>query len=154
MKRLASSEKLLVQEASEAAQKAKEASKGLQIGALIKMYRSQIGMSQKYLSKRAEVPQSTISRVEKGESDVNLATLNKILAALSCDLVLVPFLLESVESIRLKQARKLAEKHIRYLRGTMSLEKQQPDSKLLEILLKEEETRLLQGPDSALWGDD
>lgn len=60
-------------------------------------------------------------------------------------------LLESIDSIRRKQARKQAENHIRYLKGTMSLEKQQPDSKLLEELLKQEEERLLRGPGSKLW---
>jgi transcriptional regulator with XRE-family HTH domain len=151
MKRFISSEKLLIEEVTQSAEKTRKISRGLPIGSLIKMIRTQLGMSQKNVAKRARVPQSTIARIEKGEKDANLSTLNRILEALFCDLVTVPVLRESIETIRRKQARKLAEIHIRYLKGTMSLEAQQPDSRLLEEILKQEEDRLLQGKGSELW---
>lgn len=151
MKRFISSEKLLVEEVAQAAGKAREASRGLSIGALIKMIRVQIGMSQKILSHRAGIPQSTVSRIERGGKDANVSTLQKILRALSCELIVIPMLTESVDAIRRRQARKKAESHVRYLKGTMSLEKQEPDAKLLEELFKQEEHRLLHGPSSELW---
>lgn len=153
MKSYSPSEKLFIEEIMQAAQKAKLATRGLTIGALIKSIRTQLGMSQKALAQRARVPQSTISRIEQQERDANLATLNKILAAISCDLVIAPLLQDSIEAIRRKQARKMAEKQVRYLKGTMNLEDQQPDAKFMEELIKQEEERLLQGPNAKLWDE-
>lgn len=153
MKSFSPSEKLLIEEIMQAAQKTRVAVRGLTIGALIKSIRVQLGMSQKALAKRAGVPQSTISRIEQEERDANLSTLNKILIAISCDLVIVPLLQDSIESIRRKQARKIAEKQVRYLKGTMNLEDQQPDSRFIAELIKQEEERLLQGPNSKLWDE-
>jgi transcriptional regulator with XRE-family HTH domain len=153
MKSFSLSEKLLIEEITQTAQKTRVAVRGLTIGALIKSIRVQLGMSQKALAKRAGVPQSTISRIEQEERDANLSTLNKILAAISCDLVIVPLLQDSVDAIRRKQARKMAEKQVRYLKGTMNLEDQQPDSRFIAELIKQEEERLLQGPNSKLWDE-
>lgn len=153
MKSFSSSEKLLIEEIMQAAQKTRVAVRGLTIGALIKSIRVQLGMSQKALAKRAGIPQSTISRIEQEERDANLSTLNKILGAISCDLVIVPLLQDSVDAIRRKQARKMAEKQVRYLKGTMNLEDQQPDSRFIAELIKQEEERLLQGPNSKLWDE-
>jgi transcriptional regulator with XRE-family HTH domain len=153
MKPFSPSEKLLIEEIMQAAHKTRIAVRGLTIGALIKSIRVQLGMSQKALAKRAGVPQSTISRIEQEERDANLSTLNKILGAISCNLVIVPLLQHSVDAIRRKQARKMAEKQVRYLKGTMNLEDQQPDSRFIAELIKQEEERLMQGPNSKLWNE-
>ena len=151
MKSYSASEKLLIEEVMQAAYKTRVAVRGLAIGALIKSIRLQLGMSQKALAKRARVPQSTISRIEQEQRDANLSTLNKILGAISCDLVIVPLLQDSIDAIRRKQARKKAEKQVSYLKGTMNLEDQQPDSMFISELIKQEEERLLQGSNSKLW---
>ena len=153
MKSYSPSEKLLIEEIMQAAKKTRIAVRGLTIGALIKSVRVQLGMSQKALAKRAGVPQSTISRIEQEERDANLSTLNKILSAISCDLVIVPLLEDSIDAIRRKQAKKMAEKQVRYLKGTMNLEDQQPDSRFIAELIKQEEERLMQGPNSKLWDE-
>lgn len=153
MKSFFPSEKLLIEEITQAAQKTRVAIRGLTIGALIKSIRTQLGMSQKALAKRAGVPQSTISRIEQEERDANLSTLNKILGAISCDLVIVPLLEDSIDNIRRKQARKMAEKQVGYLKGTMNLEDQQPDPRFIAELIKQEEERLLQGPNFKLWDE-
>jgi transcriptional regulator with XRE-family HTH domain len=153
MKSFSLSEKLLIEEIMQAAQKTRVAVRGLTIGALIKSIRVQLGMSQKALAKRAGVPQSTISRIEQEERDANLSTLNKILGAISCDLVIAPLLEDSIDNIRRKQARKMAEKQVGYLKGTMNLEDQQPDPRFIAELMKQEEERLLQGPNSKLWDE-
>lgn len=150
MKPYSPSEKLLIEEIMYALQKVKIAVRNLSIGALISSIRIQLGMSQKALAKRAGIPQSTISRVEQGQSR-SLPTLNKILEAISCDLVIAPLLHDSIDAIRRKQARKIAEKQVRYLKGTMNLEDQQPDSRFIDELIKQEEERLLQGPNAKLW---
>lgn len=154
MKRFVSSEKLLVEELAEIAKNTKEMSKGLNIGALIRMIRLQLGMSQAVLSRRANILQSTISRIENGGKDLNLSSLNKILKALSCDLVIVPLLLEPIDTIRRRQAKKQAKRRIDYLKGTMGLEKQEPDEKLVKELLLQEENRLLHGGGSELWNEE
>jgi transcriptional regulator with XRE-family HTH domain len=153
MKRSLFSEKLLLEEVAVEGQKTRGILRGLSIGSLIKMIRLQLGMSQKALAKRAHVPQSTISRVEQGNKTPNLPTLNKVLGALFCDLLIVPVLQESIDTIRQKQARKMAEKRVRYLKGTMALEKQEPDSKLTAELLKQEVEHLLKNSNAKLWDD-
>jgi transcriptional regulator with XRE-family HTH domain len=151
VKSYSASEKLLIEEIVSAAQKVKIAIRGFTIGALIKFIRFQLGMSQKALAKRAGIPQSTVSRVEQSRRDVSLSTLNKILSAISCDVVIVPLLQDSINATRRKQARKIAEKQVGYLKGTMNLEEQQPDSRFIEELIKQEEDHLLQGSNTKLW---
>lgn len=145
------SEKLLLEEVSKQAAEAKRVSRNLPVGAFIRLIRKQLGMSQSLLARRAKVPQSTVSRVEKGEKEAKLSTLLKIFDALSCDLVLIPLLRDSIRSIRHCQAEKVAKKHVRYLKGTMSLEKQEPDEQFLEELRNQETEKLLHGPDFRLW---
>jgi len=154
MKSLPISEKLMIEEVSQVAKRAKALVGGLTIGGLIKSIRLQLGMSQAVLAKRAGVPQSTVSRVEQGERETSLSTLNKIMEALSCQLVVIPLLCESVDVIREKQARKLAQKHIDYLKGTMHLEEQEPDFMFMEELVKQEKERILYSPNSKLWEND
>jgi len=146
------SEKLFIEEVMHASGKVRIATRGQGIGSLIKSIRVQLGMSQTAVAKRAGVPQSTVSRLEKGR-DINLTTLNKILHAISCDLIIAPLLKDSIDNIRRKQARKIAEKEIRYLKGTMNLENQQPDPRFIGELLKQEEGYLLHGPNNRLWQD-
>ena len=148
------SEQVLVEEIAKEGSRASLAARGLSPGALIRMIRKQIGMPQEVLARRAKVPQSTISRIEKEQGDPSLATLRNILQALDCDLVVLPVLQEPVDMIRRRQARKRAEAKVRYLMGTMHLEEQEPDKKFTEALLKQEEEKLLKGPNSSLWKED
>jgi len=151
MKKASKSEKLLIEEISEFAKKLQQSIRGLTIGELIKLIRIQLGMSQDTLAKHACVPQSTISRVEGSEKTPTLVTLAKILDVLSCDLVITPLHKEPIDIIRSKQAKKKAHEKINYLRGTMNLENQEPDKKLIRELIKEEEEQLLHGSNSKLW---
>lgn len=150
MKNVSYSEQQLIEDLSHISMALKKASKGLSIGAILKSIRIQLGMSQRALALRASVPQSTISRIEQGVRDMNVSTLQKVCSALSCDLVFAPILEDSIEVIRKKQARKVAQKQISYLQGTMNLEEQQPDKRFTERLLRDEEIRLLR-EGKALW---
>jgi transcriptional regulator with XRE-family HTH domain len=151
MKRYSPSEKVLLEEVMQVSRKLRAVIRGLSIGALIKSIRVQLGMSQRILAKRAKIPQSTVSRIEQGQRDTSVSTLHKILGAMSCDLIIVPLLQDSIDIIRRKQAKKVAEKQVRYLQGTMNLEDQQPDSRFVEELLKQEEEQLLKGSNATLW---
>jgi transcriptional regulator with XRE-family HTH domain len=151
MKKSSKSEKLVLDEIADAAHKLKISSRGLLVGEIIAMIRNQLGMSQKVLARIAKVPQSTISRIEGSKREPNLSTIEKILKALSCEVIIVPLLMEPIDVIRRKQARSVAENNVRYLRGTMSLEEQEPDNKLIQELIKEEEEELLRSSGSKLW---
>lgn len=150
MKKIFKSEKLVVNEISRAGDHLQRLLRGLSIGQLIGIIRKQLGMSQKVLSSRAKIPQSTLSKVEQSKGQPNISTLRKILEALSCDFILIPILRESIDMQRRKQARRLAEKHLRYLKGTMSLEKQEPDLHFLDELMKEKEEEFLHSK-TKLW---
>ena len=132
------SEKIIVNEVSAAGYQLQRILKGLTLGELITMIRNQLKMSQRVLAQRAGVPQSTISNLEKSKKQPNLSTLKKVFQALFCDLLIIPVMDESIENILLQQARKKAEKRVRYLRGSMNLEKQEPDAKFIEELIKNE----------------
>lgn len=151
MKKFSKSEKLVLDEIINAAHTLKISSRGLCVGEIIAMIRNQLGMSQNVLARRAMVPQSTISRIEGSKRAPNLSTLQKILKALSCEVIIVPLLMEPIDVIRQKQARHMAENNVRYLRGTMSLEKQDPDVKLIQELIKDEEDKLLRSGGNKLW---
>jgi transcriptional regulator with XRE-family HTH domain len=146
------SEKLLLEEVSRIGKKLQTALKGLAVGELISITRKQLKMSQRTLAMRAKVPQSTISNLEKSKKQPNLATLRKIIDALFCDLLIVPVLKGSVDALLLKRARQKAEKRVRYLRGSMNLEKQEPDALLIEALVKKEAEELMRS--SNLWDED
>lgn len=151
MKSYSPAERILIEEVMQSALKLRTALRGLKIGALIKSIRKQLGMSQKVLAQRAHIPQSTISRVEKDFKEISFLTLNKILKALSCELIITPLLHVSIDEMRRKQAEKIADKRLQYLKGTMNLEEQQPDSKFIETLYRHEVEQLLHDPSSKLW---
>ncbi len=130
-------ERIILDELSETGRIVQKQLRGLSIGQLVAMIRKQLGMSQKILCERAGVLQSTLSRIERDKGEANLGTLKKILNAMSCDLLLVPILRETIDHQKRKQARRKAEKHVRYLKGTMGLEEQEPDSRFLQELTRD-----------------
>jgi transcriptional regulator with XRE-family HTH domain len=143
------SEKIIVNEVATAGYELRRILKGLTLGEIIAMIRNQLKMSQRILAQRAGVPQSTISNLEKSKKQPNLATLKKVFQALFCDLLIIPVMDESIENLLIQQARKKAEKRIRYLRGSMNLEKQEPDAKFIEELIKNETEEIVRS--SKLW---
>ena len=138
---------------SESAKLLQQGMRGVVIGQFIKLIRSHLGMSQRALADRSEVPQSMISKVESNKVEPTLSTLRRILDALSCDLVIAPVLRKSIDAIRRDQAKSITEQRMRYLRGTMSLEKQEPSKKFMKRLAEQKEDELLQDSGSKLWED-
>lgn len=147
------SEKLFLKEIFSCIRSLNNVQKGVSIGQLLSLIRGQLKISQRILAKRAKVPQSTISRIESGHLESNIITLRKIFKALSCDLFITACPRENLDAICKKQARVKAEKKVRYLQGTMALEKQEPDQKMLMELIEEEEKKLLNSPGFELWED-
>lgn len=154
MKKPKPSEKLLLGEIARSAYNLRQKQRGLEIGQLIALTRSQLSMSQRALAKRAKVPQSTISSVESGRLQPNISTLKKILNSIECDLLISILPREEFETTRRKQAKAKAIRSIQYLEGTMNLEAQKPDAGLLRELLKEKTEKLLDSSGPELWEDD
>ena len=153
MRRLKRSEKTYLDEVFFGAQRLNDSQKCLSIGQLLALTRNRLSMSQSQLAARAGVPQSTISRIESGRLEPNVMTLRKIFDAMSCDLLISAFPRVDVDHVVREQARKKAERTVRYLQGTMALEKQEPDSKFLEELIEEEMQRLLNNNRRELWSE-
>lgn len=154
MKRPKVSEKLLINDVAKVAIQLAQLQQGLNIGYLISLIRTQIGMSQRTLAKRANVSQSTLSRIELSDTPPNLATLQRILNALGCECLISFVPREGFESMRKKQAEKMARKRVAYLRGTMSLEEQEPDEQLIEELIQQETEKLLRASGQTLWDEE
>ena len=151
MEKPSRAEKLLIEEIAQSAKQLHQVIRGLKIGEFIKLIRNQLKMSQKALARRAGIPPSTVSRTEQSQNKPTLTILLKIFDALSCNLVVAPMLKEPIDTIRYRQAKRIAEQHIQYLKGTMNLEQQKPDQKLLEELIKQEVEELLHGSGARLW---
>ena len=154
MRNAKKSEKLLLEQIADSARCLAEHQRGLTIGKLIAMIRGQLAMSQRAVSKRASVPQATVSKIESGRQQPTISTLKRILGALECDLLITAVPRVNLEEVRYKQAVKKAEKRVEYLRGTMSLEKQMPDHRILEEMVAEEVKKLLDSSGSTLWDEE
>ena len=153
MHRLDYAESIVFEEIMECSLQLEMSLRSLKIGDLIKMLRQQIGIPQSILSKQAGVSQPTISMIENNKV-ITISVITKLLKALHCNLTITPTLQEPIAQIRKKQARKVAQKRIEYLKGTMNLEDQEPDEKLFTLMLQQEEENLLNGPGSKLWGEE
>ncbi|HEV8052823.1 MAG TPA: helix-turn-helix domain-containing protein [Parachlamydiaceae bacterium] len=153
MKKAKRSEKLLLDNIFNSGKDLLKQQRDQKIGPLIALIRNQLRMPQEVIAKRSGVPQSTISRIESGRLNPNITTLEKIMSALECDLIISAVPKEDLETTRKKQAYKKARKKISYLHGTMSLEKQAPTLKILNELIDEEVKDLLNSTSSQLWED-
>lgn len=147
------SEKLFLEDTFHAGKGLQKKLRGLSVGLLIPLIRKQLGMSQRTLATRAKIQQSTIVRIESDRLDPNITTLKKIANAMGCDLLITLVPKSNLENIRKNQALLKAEQKIRYLHGTMSLEKQAPNPKLLKELLDDEVKSLLESSGSTLWDE-
>lgn len=154
MKKPKQSDKLLLKEIMSSAYDLQQKQRGLEIGQLITLIRSQLSMSQRALAKRAKIPQSTISNIESGQLQPNTATLKKILDSMECDLLISVIPREELEITRRKRAEVKAKRSVQYLEGTMSLEAQRPNNGLLHELIKEKIKKLLDSSGPELWEDD
>ncbi len=126
----------------------------LSSGSVIQLMRRYLGMTQRQLAKRAQIPQSTVARIEKGVTQPNVTSLRKIFAAMECDIAILPLpRFKNVHELLKKRAERIAKKRIKYLEGTMALEEQKPEKKWREQLLKSEIEQLLKTP-SILWEDE
>lgn len=128
-----------------------EDTQGISNGEIIRLLRKRFFMTQTQLAKRSGLPQSFISKLERGVQKPSLTALKKLFSIFSCSLVVIPIANKDFDAVLEKQAKKYARKNLDYIKGTMSLEKQLPDDKFLEALLEEETKKLLFFENSKIW---
>ena len=152
MTRVTISEKLLVNALLQIAEIYLSSLENLSLRNTITLLRKRLRMSQRVLAKRAKIPTSTLSRLESGKSSPSLATIKKIFKALFCDFAVIPIPRQDLDKIVESQIKHVAEKRIRYLKGTMALELQQPKDDVIKELLAKEEAELKFG-NFDIWTD-
>lgn len=121
--------------------------------AVIRALRSALHMTQTQLAKRAGLPQSHLARIESGKVDLQISTLRKVLAALFCEMLVVPQMKRRLEDVLEDRIKEKARKNISRVSGTMALEKQLPDDETIQALIRSEESRLRTHPSSEIWAD-
>ena len=146
-------EKILLEEIRELVIPLQRSYNNISVGLYIRMIREQLKMSQVDLARRARVPRMTISRIERDKVNPSVQILRKILKALFCDLLIIPVPICSLEKIKEERARKLAESYSSYIRGTMSLEKQALDDRLIDEFVKKDITDILNSTTINMWKD-
>jgi transcriptional regulator with XRE-family HTH domain len=127
--------------------------RGMTPASLIHLVRRRLGMSRRALAKRAKVPPVHIAWLEAGRNDPRIGTLEKVFAALGCDLILVPHPRRPFKDILVHQAECVAEARMKRVLGTMNLEAQPINASETRKLIKKEKNRLLNNPSTGLWDD-
>ena len=125
----------------------------LELGALIRLLRHRLSLTQSQLAKRAGISQSSLQRIESCQMDPSSQTRKKIFAVMECDFLVVPIPRRHPDEILKEQARKIAKKRVRYLEGTMALEKQKPKEQWLEEMFEQEMKEILKNP-SRIWDEE
>ncbi len=121
------------------------------LGKTIRLLRKRLRMSQRTLAKRSKVPAQTVSRIESGKAVPSFRTIEKILKALFCDTALVPLPLYDLDQLVQQQIRRIAEKRVQYLKGTMALELQKPSDEIVRELIAKEEKELHASDKLDIW---
>ena len=116
---------------------------GHQPSTLVKSLRKRLRMTQRQLGKRVGLPQSYIAKIESGKKKPTLETLEKIFRGLHCSLALLLCPEHQSDEILDKQAHEAAQKKVRYVAGTMTLEQQLPSKDSLKQMIEEEKKKLL-----------
>lgn len=120
-------------------------------GQWLRLMRKRLRMTQRQLAKRAGVPQSSISRIECGQVEPSLSMIIKLFTTLFCEVAFLPIPMVDCDRIIEQQARKAAERKVKYLEGTMALEEQQPEASFKEAMVEEETQRLIRSRSSEIW---
>ena len=117
----------------------------------IRDMRKKLHMSQKQLAKRAKMTQPQLSQIESGKAKITMVSLEKIFAALFCEVMILPLAFDDLESVVKKQAKLAAEKKLGSLMGSMVLEEQLPASKYLEKKIEEVADDLIHSGTTKIW---
>jgi predicted DNA-binding mobile mystery protein A len=123
-------------------------------GGWVRAIRTALGMPQGFLAKRLGISRQSIEDLERseGERRISLERLDRLAAALGCRVVyaLVPES-DSLEGLRERQARVLADAQLGVSAHSMALEAQGVSEGVRERQLEQMVAELLSGPASKLW---
>lgn len=117
----------------------------------IRDLRKRLHMSQKQLAARAKITQPQLSQIESGKAKFTLETLEKVLAALFCDILVLPFPQDDLEVVLKRQAHTAAKKKLASLSGSMALEEQTPSKEYLERKINEVADDLIRSGSTEIW---
>ena len=120
-------------------------------GLLISLMRKRLRMSQKYLAKKIGVSQPYIARFESGKLIPSLTMLEKIFKVMDCSFSIILVPQKMPDEILKGQAKKIAQKRMKYIKGTMSLESQMPNQEEMKELLMEEQNKILLSKTEKIW---
>ena len=120
----------------------------------VRTVRHAIGMKLKDLARRLSLNDSTVSRLEKGESDgsISLNSLRKLADAMDCDVVygLVPRE-GSYSKVIKRQARRHVDQNFDAVNHSMMLEKQQLTAEERERFVEIRVEELSRAVDPVIW---
>ncbi|MBI5595173.1 MAG: helix-turn-helix domain-containing protein [Elusimicrobia bacterium] len=149
--RLPVSSELLLEKIVSYGKKAPENIENFEISALIRLLRHALRMTQAQLARRAGLPQSHVAVIEMGKVDLKVKTLRKIFNALGGGLLVVPRFPKTPSAIVAERIAMAARKKVARVAGTMALEKQIPETAMIDRLIRAEEERMLREPSSEIW---
>lgn len=122
----------------------------------IQTIREALGMSAAQLGRRLQVTRQTVSAIERGEArkTVSLATMQRVAAAMDCELVYALVPLRSLAEMRRLQARKKAERTLSRVAHSMRLEAQDLRAEEYEYQVAELAERYVRESPRSLWNDE
>lgn len=122
----------------------------------VKTIRAALGMSSQALAKRLRCSQTNVIAMEKRETqgNITLETLEQVAAALQCKLVYALVPEKSLEQILTAQAHKVAQRQIKAINHSMSLEQQGLTNQQLQQQEAALVAELLEGNLKELWEPD
>ena len=153
MKKISIAEKHFLEQLTRVSEAISGGNKQISPGFIVALTRKRLKMSQMTLARRAQLPQSMISKIEANKTEPSIKTLKKIFDALYCDVVVVPIPRKNFDLVLQEQVHRVATKRVQYLTGTMALEKQGPKKVLIQDLIKEEERELLNSNSGKMWDE-
>ena len=144
-------EKRLLDKIMEAGQNLPQDVVGLTPQFIIQVIRKRLRMTQTQLAKRLKLTQSHYSKIESGKLHLTIDTFEKILRGLGFTLAIVPVAACPLDEVLEKQAFEAAQKKVKYIVGTMSLEDQKPSLEAINEMIEEEKKKLLDSKTSKIW---
>ena len=122
-------------------------------GALLRLLRRRLKMTQAQLAKKSGVPQTNIANIESGKKRATLPTLEKLFAGLGFRLALLPVGEKTPDELIKVQAKKAASNSLQAVFGSMGLEDQMPTARKMREMVEEESHRLIQSETSRIWDE-
>ncbi|NGX27578.1 MAG: hypothetical protein K940chlam6_01516 [Chlamydiae bacterium] len=122
-------------------------------GALLRLLRRRLKMTQAQLAKKSGIPQTNIANIESGKKRATLPTLEKLFAGMGFRLALLPVGEKNPDELIKVQAKKAASNSLQAVFGSMGLEDQMPTARKMREMVEEESHRLIQSETSRIWDE-